>query len=124
MNVVRAGSALSLAAWMVVVGPAAAEAPPRELQWTHAFDVACRKFGESDFLPTTQRFGVEAVRDLNTGQGMYLSEKGALALAPGFADLKPNAAAKAPRWITGLDMPARKAGQRDFGKMTRTHSLE
>jgi hypothetical protein len=120
----RAGSAMALAVSVLVLGWASAQAPPKDLEWTHAFDVAVRKFGEADFAPTTQRFGIEAVRDLNTGQGMYLSEKGSLALAPGFADLKPNAAAKAPKWITGLDMPARKAGQRDFGKMTRTHSLE
>ena len=33
---------------------------PKDVQWTHAFDLACRKFGEAEFSPSTQRFGVEA----------------------------------------------------------------
>jgi hypothetical protein len=101
-----------------------AQAPPKKMELTHAFDLAARKYGEADITPTTQRFGVEAVRDLNTGKGMYVTEKGTFALCPGFESLKAGGAAKGAAWITGLDLPARKPGEKEFTKTTKVHSLE
>ena len=101
-----------------------AQPPLKNIELTHAFDLAARKFGEADITPTTQRFGVEAVRDLNTGKGLYVTEKGAIALCTGFDALKPGGNAKGAVWITGLDLPARKAGEKEFLKTTKVHSLE
>ena len=94
-----------------------AQAPLKNIELTHAFDLAARKFGENDITPTTQRFGVEAVRDLNTGKGLYVTEKGAIALCPGFDAPKPGGNAKGAVWITGLDLPARKAGEKNKGSV-------
>lgn len=96
----------------------------KELRWTHGFDLACRKLGESEFSPSTRKFGVEALRDSNTGLGMYVSETGSITLADGFANLTPPIAAKGPIWVTGLDLPARKAGENEFTKTTTIYPLE
>lgn len=103
---------------------ASAQSPPKDLQWTHAFDLASRKVGESEFSPTTQKFGVEALRDLNTDLGLYITEKGSIALAGGFGGLTPPISAKGPTWVTGLDLSARKAGEKEFTKSTKVFALE
>ncbi len=99
----------------------------KELQWSHAFDLACRKFGEADIDKKTKRWGVEAFRDNNTGGGIgfYISETGCIALAPNFDGLAPPLnPSKGPEWKTGLDLPARKAGVTKFEKSTKVHSME
>ena len=103
------------------------EEKPKELMWTHAFNLSCRKFGEAVFTDKTQKFGVEAFKDFNNNLGVYISEVGSLASvkSPGFAQLtKPIKPIKRPEWITGLDLPSRKAGELEFGKDTKKHSLE
>jgi hypothetical protein len=126
MNVcVRRGGMILIAA-LVFTNPNRAQEPkePKKLEWTHAFDLAARKFGEVDFTPTTQRFGVEALRDFNLGRGLYVTEKGSIALAPGFEAVRPANISKGPAWITGLDLPARKAGEKEFTKTTKIYALE
>lgn len=117
-----------VAAVVVVAGLTLGSAPgqekPKDLLWTHAFDLACRKLGEAEFSPTTQKFGVEALRDLNTDLGLYVTEKGSVALSPGFNALNPPVTAKGPNWATGLDLPARKAGEKEFTKATKVYCLE
>ena len=109
----------------LLLGPAANAQKPKELQWSHAFDLAARKLGEAEFTKDTQKFGVEAFKDTNTGLGVYISQTGSLACAPGFQTLTvPVADSKGPEWLTGLDLPARKAGQKEFTKQTKVHSLE
>ena len=98
---------------------------PKELQWTHAFDLAARKVNEPEFTKDTQKFGVEAFRDNNNGLGVYLSQTGSLAGGDGFAALiLPLKNSKGPDWVTGLDLPARKAGEKEFTKATAVHSME
>ena len=99
----------------------------KELQWSHAFDLACRKNDEKDITKDTKRWGVEAFRDNNTGGGVgfYISESGCINLAPNFAGLNPPLnPSKGPVWLTGLDLPARKAGMVKFEKTTKVHSME
>jgi hypothetical protein len=107
-------------------GPAQAQQKPKEVQWTHAFDLACRKLGEDKFDKNTQKFGVEAFRDSNNGLGVYISQTGSLAVTGhGFAGLKlPLPKGQEPKWLTGLDLPARKAGEKAFTKETKVHSME
>jgi hypothetical protein len=98
---------------------------PKELQWTHAFDLACRKNGEDKFGKDTQKFGVEAFKDNNNGLGLYVCQTGSIALGHGFATLKaPLPKAAGPKWLTGLDLPARRAGEKVFTKDTKVHSME
>jgi hypothetical protein len=96
---------------------------PKELVWTHAFDLACRRLGELDFTKETQKFGVEAFKDTNNGLGLFLSQVGSLAIGRGFQELKLPLTSKGPEWITGLDLPARKAGEEKF-ENAKVHSME
>jgi hypothetical protein len=98
----------------------------KELQWSHAFDLACRKNDEKDITKDTKRWGVEAFRDNNTGGGigLFISQTGSIALAPNFAGLTvPLKPSQGPKWLTGLDMPARKAGVLPW-KGAKIHSME
>lgn len=97
---------------------------PKEILWTHAFDLAARKFGEADFTKETQRFGVEAFKDTNNNLGLYISQVGSLGIAPNASAAKPMEKAKGPEWLTGLDLPARKAGEKEFSKDTKVHAME
>jgi hypothetical protein len=98
---------------------------PKDPLWTHAFDVKCRKFGENDFSDKTQKLAFEVFKDTGTGYGLYISQVGSIAAAPGFADIqKAIKESKPPEWVIGLDLPARKAGEQKFSKDTRVHSLE
>ena len=115
---------LALAGGLATTSPLAAQTKPKELLWTHAFDLASRKYNEADFTKETQRFGVEAFKDFNTGLGVYVSQTGSLVGASGFAGLTPPLNGKGPEWLTGLDLPARKAGEKEFTKTTKAHALE
>lgn len=99
----------------------------KELSWSHAFDMACRKLNEKDITKDTKRWGVEAFKDNNTGGGigLYISEVGCIQLAPNFSGLTvPIEKSKGPAWLTGLDLPTRKAGVPKFDKTTKVHSME
>ncbi|MFO0867137.1 MAG: hypothetical protein U0744_21275 [Gemmataceae bacterium] len=118
---------VSFTALLVCFGlaaPASAQGQrPKDLQWSHAFDLACRKLGENDFTEKTQKFGVEAFRDANNSLGLYLAQTGSLAVA-NFGILQVQLTTKSPDWVTGLDLPARKAGEKEFSKETKTHAME
>jgi hypothetical protein len=104
--------------------PVARAQKPKELEWSHAFDLAVRKYGEAEFTKETQKFGVEVFKDDNNNLAVYVSEKGGLAVCEGFQNLRPPAGNKGPDWLTGLDLPARKAGQKEFSKDTKVFCLE
>ena len=110
--------------WALAAGPMTAQQKPKDLQWTHAFDLSCRAYGKAEFGKDTPKFGVEAFRDNNNGLGIYISQAGSLALARGFQDLKLPLTSKGPDWLTGLDLPAREAGVKEFTKDTKVQSME
>lgn len=101
-----------------------AQQKPKDLQWTHAFDLSCRPYGKSEFDKDTPKFGVEAFRDNNNDLGLYISQAGSIAIGGGFKDLKVPLTSKGPDWLTGLDLPARDAGVKEFKKDTKVHSME
>ncbi len=107
--------------------PAANAQNPKELMWTHAFDLSSRKYGEKEFTAKTQKFGVEAFKDFNNDLGIYVSQTGSLAVvkSPAFAQLtKAIKPSKGPEAIVGLDLPSRKAGVNVFDEKTKKHSVE
>lgn len=116
--------ALLLAALFCVDASPSWAQKPKEIVWTHAFDLAVRKYGEAEFTKDTQKFGVEAFRDMNTDLGIYISQNGSLGIATGFETLKPAEKSRGPEWLTGLDLPARKAGEKEFSKDTKVHAME
>ncbi len=88
----------------------AAQQKPKDLQWTHAFDLSCRPYGKAEFDKDTPKFGVEAFRDNNNNLGLYISQAGSIAVGRGFENLKLPLSSKGPDWITGLDLPAATRG--------------
>lgn len=97
---------------------------PKDPQWSHAFDLPSRKFGEADFSDKTQRFGVEVFRDINNGLGLYLAQGGSLAVVAGLGEGKlPLADSKHARFVVGMDLHCRKAGVEDW-KDAKPFSIE
>jgi len=83
--------------------------------WLHGLDVKVRRAGEEKFTDKTQVLGIEVFRDGNTGNLVYLTEKGFYAVAPGDkAGSAPTAEPKPPVWTHGLDLKVRKGREQKF----------
>jgi hypothetical protein len=55
-------------------------------EWRRGLALACRKAGEADFTQAARRYGVEAFLDPNTGNTLYISETGSIAVVPSRAE--------------------------------------
>jgi hypothetical protein len=96
---------------------------PKEVRPAYAFDLATRQRGEEKITRRTRRFAVEALKDLNTNLGLYATSTASVALAAGFADVRPPLkGSKAPGWYTGFELRARQAGE--FPKPDKFHPVE
>lgn len=93
-------------------------------EWMHGLDLKCRIGGKPEFEPGTPIYGLEVFRDENTGNWIYITENGKIAVLPGNKALKaPTEKPSEPRWIHGLDLKCRKHDQPEF-KMARIHGIE
>jgi hypothetical protein len=54
----------------------------KEPVWLHGLELRVRKAGEADFGPNTKKWGLEVFRDENTGNLVYISETGSIAVVP------------------------------------------
>lgn len=105
----------------VIKSPNLAQGPePKKPTWLRAMVLKVRKGGEPDFTKDTKRFGIEVYKDENTGVLVYISETGALAVAPAGG----GAGKEDPEWLHGLELRARKAGEADFTPKTPTYGVE
>src|SRR5439155_26960444 len=75
---------------------------------------------------TTKAFGLEVFRDENTGNVIYISETGSIAVVPGKE--KPEAPTKKPSepvWTHGLDLKCREYGKKNFtDKNAKLYGIE
>jgi hypothetical protein len=94
--------------------------------WLHGLDMRVRKAGELDFSEKTHKFGLEAFRDENANNLLYISDPGFLAVLPAPAGLKPvpEGKAKAPLWLHALDLRVRRGGEPDFTPTTKKFGIE
>jgi predicted small secreted protein len=92
--------------------------------WHHGLLLKVRGPSEQDFTPTTKKFGVEAFKDANTGELIYISEVGALATAAAPAKAPEADKVKAPKPLYGLTLRARKADEPDFTQDTKKYGVE
>ncbi len=121
----RFASFMMLAWVSMALVPSAWAQKPKEPKWTHAFDLAVRPYGKSEFDDKTPKYGVEVFKDTNTGYGIYISQAGSLAAAPGFDAIAGAIKdSKGPEWAAGLDLPCRQAGKAEFDKSTKVWSME
>jgi hypothetical protein len=89
---------------------------PKKPTWLHALDLKSRKGREDDFKKATL-YGVEVFRDENTGNLIYISQTGNVAVAPPAKNVvAENDNPKKPTWLHALELKARPAGEDDFAK--------
>jgi hypothetical protein len=50
--------------------------------WLHGLEFRVRKAGEADFGKETKKYGIEVFKDENTGNLVYISETGSIAVVP------------------------------------------
>ncbi len=70
----------------MAVTPLGTLAAPKEVKapdWKYGRAFRVRKAGEADFNDKTQKFGAEVYADVNSGQLVYITESGTIAVAPG-----------------------------------------
>ena len=91
----------------------------------HGLDLSCRRFDEPKFTKDTRKFGIEAYNDLATGNLIFISETGSIAVCPAPTKLQaPTANAKQPAYSHGLNMRRRKFGEKEFTDQTRAFGAE
>src|SRR5262249_36826212 len=82
--------------------------------WKYGLVFRVRKADQGEF-ENAQRIGSEIFVDKNGGNALYISYPGSLAAAPA-ASLSVGNEVKAPKWLHGLKLKCRKAGEQDFDK--------
>jgi hypothetical protein len=113
--------ALSAVAGKFGVAKAGKDVKPPE--YKNAMELRVRKAGEPDFNDKTKKIGIEVYLDANNGNVVYLSETGSIAVLPA-ALAKMDESKRAPDWMYGMEMDARKAGEAAFSKETKRYGVE
>jgi hypothetical protein len=119
-QVPAAGALLSLAALVVSPLQAADEGPV----FKHGLELRVRKAGEPDFNDKTKKVGVEFFLDGPNGNGVYIGDAGDLAAVAAKLVAPEDAKVNAPEWSHGMELRARKAGEKEFTKDTKKYGIE
>src|SRR5207248_3973281 len=77
--------------------------------------VKVRQVGQTAWTDDTPKIGAEVFLDKDLNQLVYISEKGALSLAPA-GKLSGDAEVKRPQWHHALEVKVRAPGEDDFTK--------
>lgn len=98
------------------------EAKGKSPTWKHAMNLRVRKAGEGNFSDKTQKIGVEVYLDPNTNNLVYVTDTGHVASIPSqsWTDAKD----KAPEWKLAMELPARKAAEKEITKDTKRFGIE
>jgi hypothetical protein len=107
----------------IAIVPGAGGAAPgtsKAPAFTHGMEVQVRKAGEKDFNKETKKYGIEVFKDENNNNLVYISETGSIAVVTG-VDTKGE---KGPEFLHGMEMPVRKAGEKEFTKDTTRYGVE
>lgn len=83
---------------------------------SHGLILRVRKSNEPDFTEKTKRVPVEVVVDETTGNLLYATETGSVAVAPPGGK---GGDARGVTWRGAMNLKARKAGETDFAKATK-----
>src|ERR1051326_3852069 len=108
----------------IAVTPPPASAPTKDKtpKWLYGVEFRVRKADENEFTKSTFNCGGEIFKDDNTGNIVYVTEKGSLSVTTtGNAD---GGKAKEPNWVKGYALKVRKAGEKDFTKDTKRYGGE
>jgi hypothetical protein len=97
---------------------------PKGAPMLHGMNLKVRKAGDKNFDKDTRKYGVDVFEDGNNGTVIYLSETGALAVAPRDLVSKDTSSGKEPDWQHGMTLSARTAAEKEFGKDTKKYGVE
>ena len=125
VHLLAVGVLASLAALAISPLPVSADDPPAQGPvFKHGLELRVRHAGEPDFSDKTKKVGVEFFLDGPNGNGVYIDETGALATTPAKLVAPEDAKVKAPEWSHGMELRARKAGEKEFSKDTKRYGIE
>ena len=97
---------------------------PKGAPLLHGMNLPVRKAGDKNFTRDTKKYGVDVFEDSNNNTVIYLSETGAIAVAPRDLVNKDASSGKEPDWQHGMNLSARTASEKDFGKDTKKYGVE
>jgi hypothetical protein len=104
----------------VVPGGSAPLSKSKTPEWKHAMELKARKAGEKEF-DNAKKHAVEVFRDENTGNLVYITDVGNIAVLSGapVSDGKAN-----PTWKHAMEVKVRKGGDPDFNEKTPKFGVE
>jgi hypothetical protein len=108
-----------MVALAAIAGTITAQAPQAPPPLLYGHDLKVRPGGNPDW-PKAAKIGVEIFQDDALKAVIAITDNGNLAVAPA----GPVGADKKSRWLTGLDMRVRKAGEPEFTQKTRPFGVE
>jgi hypothetical protein len=91
-------------------------------KWVHSVDLQVRKGGVKEFKDA-KKYGIEVYSDGNTGNLIYITEHGYVAIIPETKEI-PADKGKSPDWLHGLDLSCRKHDEKSFTPKTRKFGIE
>lgn len=91
--------------------------------WHHALTLKVRSVDQAEFSKA-KSFGIEAFLEAPTGKLIYLTETGAIAMAPAPATRPDPKNLKKPSNLYGLTPRVRKSTEADFSDKTRKYGVE
>jgi hypothetical protein len=91
--------------------------------WFHGLELKVRKAGEKEFTEKTKKVSLEVYKDENTGQLVYVTDSGHIAVVPARDATKPSEV-KGPTWYHAFEVRVRKADEKEFTKDTRAYGFE
>jgi hypothetical protein len=92
----------------------------RSPRWLYGLELKVRPDGAGEFTDATPKLSLEVFRDENTGNLIYIDEKGAIGAVSGVQPA--GGATKSPEWLARIVQNVLRAGQASMG--TRSASLE
>lgn len=110
----------------IAVAPAGTVAAPEKIKdpvWFHGLELKVRKAGEKEFSDATKKVSLEAYKDENTNQLVYVTDEGKISISSAALVTKPTDV-KGPTWFHAFEVKVRKADEKTFGKDTKTFGVE
>jgi hypothetical protein len=108
--------------WLLIAAVALAQGQAKDPEWTHGLEFKVRKSDQTEFKDA-RNFGSEAFLDKNNNNLVFIVETGATSVVPA-GDFKPVKEVKNPKWLHGMNLKVRKAGEKEFTDSTKKFGVE
>jgi hypothetical protein len=108
--------------WLLSAGVSPALGQTKAPEWTHGLEFKARKADQTEFKDA-KNYGSEAFLDKNNNNLVFMTETGAIGVVPA-ANFAPVKEVKAPKWLYGMKLKVRKAGETKFTDDTKKFGIE